>query len=132
MSDIESPPKKCKRDSELDQKINAALEENRKLSEHLSAFDPKRITDAVINAIEGNIQDGKPQSFSPKQFKPSQFYGKPKEPQLFPGTDGSLKPDTDCNYCKDLGHLKFNCPRLKEKEARMAVQQNYQKSKQGN
>ena len=40
-SDIESPPKKHKRDSELDQKINAAIEENRKLSERLSAFDPK-------------------------------------------------------------------------------------------
>ena len=32
-SDMESPPKKCKHDSELDQKINAALEENRILSE---------------------------------------------------------------------------------------------------
>ena len=28
-SDIESPPKKCKRDSELNQKINAAIEGNR-------------------------------------------------------------------------------------------------------
>ena len=35
-SDIESPPKKCKRNSELDQKINAAIEENRKLSELLT------------------------------------------------------------------------------------------------
>ena len=42
-SDIESPPKKRKRDSELDQKINAAIEENRKLSERLSAFDPKKL-----------------------------------------------------------------------------------------
>ena len=121
-SDIESLPKKCKRDSKLDQKINAALEENCKLSECLSTFDPKTITDTVINAVQGNIQGGKPQSFSPKQFKQSQFYGKPKEPQLVPGTDGSLKPDTDCNYCKDLGHLKFNCPKLKAKEARMAGQ----------
>ena len=32
-SDIESPPKKRKHDSELNQKIVAALEENRKLSE---------------------------------------------------------------------------------------------------
>ena len=126
MSDIESPPKKHKRDSELDQKINTALEENCKLSERLSAFDPKTIMDTVINAVQGNIQGGKPQSFGPKQFKPLQFYGKPKEPQLVPGTDGSLKLDTDCNYCKDLGHLKFNCPKLKVKEARMAGQQNYQ------
>ena len=48
-SDTESPPKKCKRESELDQKINAAIEENSKLSECLSSFDPKTITDTVIN-----------------------------------------------------------------------------------
>ena len=131
-SNIKSPPKKCKRDSELDQKINAAIEENWKLSEHLSAFDPKTITDMVINAVQGSIPGNKPQGFNRKQFKPSQFYGKPREPQLVPGTDGSLKPDTDYNYCKDLGHLKYNCPKLKEKEARMAGQQSYSKFKKEN
>ena len=83
-SDIESPPKKRK--CELNQKINAAIEENRKLSERLSAFDPKTITDTVINAVQGNYQSSKPAGFAPKQFKPSQFYGKPLEPQLIPGT----------------------------------------------
>ena len=131
-SDIESPPKKRKRESELDQKINAAIEENRKLSERLSAFDPKTITDTVINAVQGNYQSSKPAGFAPKQFKPSQFYGKPHEPQLVPGTDGSLKPEIDCNYCKDLGHLKYNCPKLKEKEARMAGHRDYNKSKKEN
>ena len=131
-SDTESPPKKCKRESELDQKINAAIEENRKLSERLSTFDPKTITDTVINAVQGNYPSSKPAGFASKQFKPSQFYGKPHEPQLIPGTDGSLKPETDCNYCKDLGHLKYNCPKLKEKEARMAGHQNYNKSKKEN
>ena len=90
-SDVESPPKKCKCDSELDQKINAALEENQKLSECLTAFHPKTITDTVINAVQGNIQSGKPQSFGPKQLKPSKFYSKSREPQLVPGTDGSFK-----------------------------------------
>ena len=127
-SDIESPPKKRKRDSELDQKINAAIEENRKLSERLSAFDPKTITDTVINAVQSSKSAG----FAPKQFRPSQFYGKPREPQLVPGTDGLLKPDIDCNYCKDLGHLKYNCPKLKEKEARMAGHRDYNKSKKEN
>ena len=127
-SDIESPPKKRKRESELDQKINAAIEENWKLSERLSAFDPKTITDTVINAV----QSSKPAGFAPRQFKPSQFYGKPREPQLVPGTDGSLKPEIDCNYCKDLGHLKYNCPKLKEKEARMAGHRDYNKSKKEN
>ena len=131
-SDIESPPKKRKRESDLDQKINAAIEENRKLSERLSAFDPKTITDTVINAVQGNYQSNKPAGFAPKQFKPSQFYGKPREPQLVPGTDGSLKPEIDCNYCKDLGHLKYNCPKLKEKEAKMAGHRDYNKSKKEN
>ena len=108
-SNTESPPKKCKRESELDQKINAAIEENRKISERLSAFDPKTITDTIINAVQGNYPSSKPASFASKQFKPSQFYGKPREPQLIPGTDDLLKPETDCNYCKDLGHLKYNC-----------------------
>ena len=131
-SDIESPPKKRKCESELYQKINAAIKENRKLSERLSAFDPKTITDTVINAVQGNYQSSKPAGFAPKQFKPSQFYGKPREPQLVPGTDGSLKPEIDCNYCKDLGHLKYNCPKLKEKEARMAGHRDYNKSKKEN
>ena len=65
----------------------------------------------VINAVQGNYPSSKPAGFTSKQFKPSQFYGKPCEPQLVPGTDGSLKPETDCNYCKDLGHLKYNCPK---------------------
>ena len=131
-SDIEFPPKKRKRESELDQKINAAIEENRKLSERLSAFDPKTITDTVINAVQGNYQSSKPAGFAPKQFKPSQFYGKSREPQLVPGMDGSLKTEIDCNYCKDLGHLKYNCPKLKEKEARMAGHWDYNKSKKEN
>ena len=131
-SDVESPPKKRKRDSELDQKINAALEENHKLSERLSAFDPKTIADTVINAVQSNTQVKKPYTTGPKPYKPSQFYGKPKEPELVPGTDGSLKPDKDCNYCRDLGHLKYNCPKLKAKEAKLAGQQNYERTKQGN
>ena len=86
----------------------------------------------MINAVQSNTQANKPHNFGHKPYKPSQFYGKPKEPQIVPGTDGSLKPDTDCNYCKDLGHLKFNCPKLKAKEARLTGQQNYQESKQEN
>ena len=131
-SDTESPPKKRKCKSELDQKINAAIKENRKLSERLSAFDPKTITDTVIKTVQGNYSSSKPADFATKQFKPSQFYGKPRERQLVPGTDVSLKPETDCNYCKDLGHLKYNCPKLKEKEARMAGHPNYNKSKKEN
>ena len=68
-SDVKSPPKKRKRDSEIDKKISAALKENRKLSERLSAFDPKTITDTVINAVQSNAQVNKPHSFSHKPYK---------------------------------------------------------------
>ena len=131
-SDTESPPKKGKHEAELNQKINAAIKEKRKLSECLSAFDPKTITDTVINTVQGNYPSSKPTGFTSKQFKPLQFYSKPRELQLIPGMDGSLKPETDCNYCKDLGHLKYNCPKLKEKEARMAGHLDYNKSKKEN
>ena len=94
-SDVKSPPKKRKREFELDQKINTAIEENRKLLERLSAFNPKTITNTVINAVQGSIPSSKPVGFTAKQFKSSQFYGKPREPQLVSGTDGSLKPETD-------------------------------------
>ena len=88
--------------------------------------------DTVINAIQSNMQFKKPYESGPKPYKPSQFYGKRKEPELVLGNDGSLKPDTDCNYCKDLGHLKYNCPKLKAKEAKLAGQQSYHKAKQEN
>ena len=58
-SDVESPPKKQKRDSEIDQKINSALEENCKLLEHLSTFDAKTIADTIINAVQTNTQANK-------------------------------------------------------------------------
>ena len=131
-SDVKSPPKMRKWDSKLDQTINAALEENRKLSEKLSTFDPKTIVDTVINAVQSNTQVKKPYNTGLKPYKPSQFYGKPKGPELVPGTDGSLKPDKDCKYCKDLGHLQYNCPKLKAKEAKLAGQQNDERAKQGN
>ena len=94
-------------------------------------FDPKTIADTVINAVQGTTQVKKPYNAGPKPYKPSQFYGKPKELELVPGTDGSLKPDKDCNYCKDLGNLKYNCPKLKAKEAKLAGQQSYERAKQG-
>ena len=90
----------------------------------------KTITDTVINVVQGNYSSNKSAGFASKPFKPLQFYGKPHAPQLVPGTDGSLKPETDCNYCKDLGHLKYNCPKLKEKEARMAGHQSYKSKKE--
>ena len=37
---------------------------------------------------------------------------KPQPSQLAPGTDESLNPYLECQYCKDNGHLKENCIKL--------------------
>ena len=55
---------------------------------------------------------------------------KPHEPQLVPGTDGSLKPETDFNYCKDLGHLKYKLSKTqRKKKPDWQGTKNYNKSK---
>ena len=131
-SDVESPPKKRKHESKLDQKINAAIE---KIGNSLNVSvhsTQKQLLIQSSTQYKEIIKVVNQQVLLQSKFKPSQFYGKPREPQLVPGTDGSLKPEIDCNYCKDLGHLKYNCPKLKEKEARMAGHWDYNKSKKEN
>ena len=39
----------------------------------------------------------------------SSFKGRPRQPQLACGADGTLQPSVTCNYCKDTGHFKDNC-----------------------
>ena len=46
----------------------------------------------------------------------SKFMGKPREPKLTPGTDGSLNPNIKCRYCKDTGHITKVCPRIKARD----------------
>ena len=45
-------------------------------------------------------------------FVSKPYLGKPRPLQLAPGTDGSLNPELECQYCKDTGHLKDNCIKL--------------------
>ena len=132
ISDIESPPKKRKRESELNQKINAAIKENRKLSERLSAFDPKTITDTVINAVQGNYQSSNQQVLFQSNLNHHNSMAHHVNHNSFLVQMVPYNPEIDCNYCKDLGHLKYNCPKLKEKEARMAGHRDYNKSKKEN
>ena len=113
---------------------DVSVDESPPKKHKLNALDPKLIAESVANAVQSS-SGSKPSTFSnhsgQKSFKPTQFYEKQKEPELAPGVDGSLKPDVNCNYCKDLGHMKFNCPKLKEKEAHMAGRQS-QQFKKGN
>ena len=49
------------------------------------------------------------------------YLGPPREPQVTPGADGSLKPALSCKYCKDTGHDVSNCAKVKRKEALKAA-----------
>ena len=42
----------------------------------------------------------------------SSFIGRPRQPQLAHGVNGTLQPSVTCNYCKDTGHFKDNCVQL--------------------
>ena len=44
------------------------------------------------------------------------FLGKPWEPQLSVGKDGTIDPDKMCQYCKDTGHELDKCKHLQYKE----------------
>ena len=48
------------------------------------------------------------------------FLGKPQEPQLSAGKDGSIDPEQMCQYCKDTGHELDNCKCLQYKKDLMA------------
>ena len=89
------------------------MEENHKLLEHLSTFDPKTIMDTVINAIQSDIQANKSHNFGPKPYKPSQFYGKPKELQLVPGTD--FRTGYGLQLLQRLRPPKIQLPQIKSK-----------------
>ena len=82
--DMELPPKKRKRYSEIDQKINTALEENCKLLECLSTFNPKTITDIIINAVKSNTQVNNLTALVPNCTNHHNFLVSQRNRNLFP------------------------------------------------
>ena len=50
----ESQPKKHKCDLDINQELKSMLDENHKLSEKLSSFDPKTIVESVVNTVQSN------------------------------------------------------------------------------
>ena len=128
-SDIESPPKKRKRDSELDQKINAAIEENRKL---FRTSERIRFQRQLLTRLSTQYKVVNQQALLQSNLDHRNSMANHVNHSLSLVPMVRLKPEIDCNYCKDLGHLKYNCPKLKEKEARMAGHRDYNKSKKEN
>ena len=80
-------------------------------------FNPSILQTVVTNALQaaqaGSCGCGNNNSDS-RQGKP--FLGRPQEPQLSAGKDGTIDPEKTCHYCKDTGHDLDNCLHLQCKK----------------
>ena len=132
--------RKTEEDSTIAAQLSMCIKDNKELHKKLDAFDPSKIVEVVTQAVAGGYQKSfqKPNTyqkltniFIPMQQKQqanqgSNPFSKPylgphREPQVTPGTDGSLNPALSCRYCKDTGHDVSNCAKVKRKEALKAA-----------
>ena len=88
---------------DLHSKLDGTIAKNSQIWELLN---PATFQTTFTNALQA-AQSGAKSSNNSQQGKP--FLGKPWEPQLSTGKDGSIDPDKSCNYCKDTGHDLGNC-----------------------
>ena len=136
-------PAKCRKTEEesiIATQLSMCIKDNQELHKKLDAFDPSKIAEVVTQVVVGGYQKSfqKPSTYqkSTNPFVPSQqkpqasqntnpfskpYLGLPREPQVTPGTDGSLNPSLSCKYCKDTGHDISNCTKVKRKEALKAA-----------
>ena len=132
--------RKTEEESTITAQLSMCIKDNQELHKKLDAFDPSKIAEVITQAVAGGYQKSfqKPNTyqkptnpFIPSQQKPQAsqntnpfgkpYLGPPREPQVTPGADGSLKPALSCKYCKDTGHDVSNCARVKRKEALKAT-----------
>ena len=92
--------------------LNKALE-NKKLK---SLFSPEKMVEAMSKAVSVITVQGCPKSTKGTQYQGALNYvGRPRQPQLAHGADGTLQPSVTCFYCKDTRHIKDNCVWLNNK-----------------
>ena len=132
--------RKTEEDSTIAAQLSMCIKDNKELHKKLDAFDPSKTVEVVTQAVAGGYQKSfqKTNTYqkSTNPFIPSQqkqqvnqgsnpfskpYLGPHREPQVTPGTDGSLNPALSCRYCKDTGHDVSNCAKVKRKEALKAA-----------
>ena len=132
--------RKTEEESTIATQLSMCIKDNQELHKKLDAFNPNKIVEVITQVVAGGYQKSfqKPNTYqkSTNPFIPSQQkqqasqntnpFGKPylgphREPQVTPGTDGSLNPALSCKYCKDTGHDMSNCAKVKSKEALKAA-----------
>ena len=91
---------------------------------NVGIFQSINITTMVTNAPQAtqssNHSHGN-NNLGSRQGKP--ILGKPWEPQLSTGKDGTTDPEKTCHYCKDTGHDLDNCLHLQCKKHFLAQKQ---------
>ena len=105
------------------------IKDNKELHKKLDAFDPSKIVEVITQAVAGGYHKSSQKPYTYQKQQASQgsnpfskpYLGPPREPQVTPGTDGSLNPALSCRYCKDMGHDVSNCAKVKRKEALKAA-----------
>ena len=92
-------------------KLDQAVAENSQVRELLS---PATLTTAFSNALSATKTSFTSQSGNRgnQQSGPKPFLGKYRPSKLVAGKDGTTNTDQTCHYCKDTGHLLWNCVRL--------------------
>ena len=140
-----SVPAKCRLTEEkstIATQLSMCIKDNQELHKKLDVFDPSKIVEVVMQVVAGGYQKSfqktntyqkstnpfilsqqKPQASQSTNPFGKPYLGKPREPQVTPGVDGSLNPALSCKYCKDMGHnvSKVNCTKVKRKEALKAA-----------
>ena len=121
--------RKTEEDSTIAAQLSMCIKDNKELHKKLDAFDPSKIVEVVTQAVAGGYQKSSQKPYTYQKQQASQgsnpfskpYLGPPREPQVTPGTDGSLNPALSCRYCKDTGHDVSNCAKVKRKEALKAA-----------
>ena len=106
---------------ELHSKLDSAIMENSQMWEFLNPSMLQTVVTNVLQATQsGNHSHGN-SNLGSRQGKP--FLGRPQEPQLSAGKDGTTDPEKTCHYCKDTGHELDNCLCLQCKKDFLAHKQ---------
>ena len=93
--------------------LNKALQENKRLE---SLFSPEKMVEAMTKVVSAmTVQSCLTSSKGTQYQGASSYIGRPRQPQLACGANGTLQPSVTCFYCKDTRHVKDNCVWLNNK-----------------
>ena len=110
--------------------LNKALQENMRLK---SLCSPEKMVEAMTKAVSTmTVQSHLTSSRGTQYQGASSYIGRPRQPQLACGADGTLQPSVTCFYCKDTGHVKDNCVQLNNKIAHELAQEQVTTSGEAN